>query len=168
MTGPAMRSVTQRADQRDDGEREQPPVPRGGAAEDERDRGGEVAADDERHHDQERRGATGVTRRQRVDLDDGELLVRDRSSGSERIREPRGHGRARGRDDEERRAARRADERALDRAVVDRVPRGRLARIRDELEADLLRDRGGERRRSDDADLEVARLRIVQRRRRTS
>ena len=163
MTGPAMRSVTNEPTNDTIGEREQPPVPRGGAAEDERDRGGEVAAHDERHHDQEGRGATRVARRQRVHLDDGQLLLRHRSSGPERVRETRGHGRACGRDDEQRRAARRADERALDPAVVDRVPRCGLARIRDELEADLLRDGGGKRRRADDADLEVARLRRVQR-----
>ena len=137
-------------------------MPRGSATEDERDRRGKVAADHKRHHDQEGRGATGIGRRQRMHLGDGELLVRDRCSGAEGIRERRGHDGTGGRNDEERRAARPADERGLDRAVVDRVPHCDLARVGDGLEANLPRDRGRKRRRPDNTNLEVARLRRVQ------
>ena len=163
MIGPATRSVTKDPTDDDDGERDQSPVARRGAAEDERDRGGEVAADDERHHDQERRSATGVTWREWVDLHDGELLMCHRSTGSEGIREAIGHDRAGRGHDEERRSARGADERTVDPTMVDRVPRRRLVGERDELEPDLLRHRGGKRRWADDADLEVARLRGMQR-----
>ncbi len=117
--------------------------------------------DDQRHDDEEGHGATRITRRQRVNPDDVELLVEGGRSSPERGAERRRPREARRRNDDQRGSRRACDERTVDSSAVDRVASGRFARVSRRPKRELLPDHHRQRRGTDDPGRHVVRLRIV-------